>query len=112
MVCRILVDKPLSDLMLIYCQLEPLGQISVKFESKSAIFVLENEIENAVCIRAAILLRPQQVNLPGVRMCQPIAILWCCSDLVSSGPTICVSVSKRSSVYTVHPNTIFKTSKW
>ena len=99
MVCRILVDKTLSDLMLIYCQLEPLGQISVKFESKSAIFVLENEIENAVCIRAAILLRPQQVNLPGVRMhtsmCQPIAILWCCSDLVSSGPTICVSVSKR-----------------
>ena len=51
---RLFGAKPLSKPMLGYCQLDPLEQTSVKFQSKYKIFTHGNASENIVCEMAAI----------------------------------------------------------
>ena len=55
--------KPLSEPMMTYCQLDSKEQTSVNFQSNTTIFIQENAFENAVHEMAAILSRPQCVNI-------------------------------------------------
>ena len=48
--CRLFGAKPLIEPMLVYCQLDSWGQVSVKYESEFFFsFSLENAFENGVC---------------------------------------------------------------
>ena len=54
--------KPLSEPMLVCCQLEPYEQILVEFDQNIGIFVNENALENIVCRMATILSCLQCIN--------------------------------------------------
>ena len=58
LVCIKLSSKP----MLVYCQLDPREQTSVKFNRNSNIFIPENAIENVLLKMETILCLPQFVN--------------------------------------------------
>ena len=62
MACRLVGDKPLSEPVLDYCQLEPCQHISVKFQLKYNNFHWRKRIWNVVCETASMLARPQCVN--------------------------------------------------
>ena len=49
MACRLFGAKPLPEPKLVYCQLDPWEQVSVKFESEFYPFIQENAFENVVC---------------------------------------------------------------
>ena len=55
MACRLFGAKPLLEAMLTYCQLEPWGHTSVKFNPNTKLFKDKNVLENVVCKMAAIL---------------------------------------------------------
>ena len=57
MACCLFGTKPLPEPMLIFRQLDPCEQTSVKFQSKYFFFFHENTYENVVCEMAAILSR-------------------------------------------------------
>ena len=63
MACHLFGAKPLPELMLTHCQLDPQEQISVKFESKYEHSIEENAIEHVVCKMSAILSVPQGVKV-------------------------------------------------
>ena len=63
MACRLFGAKPLSKPMLGYCQLDPLEQTSVKFESKYKTFIHENAFENVVWEMVDILSRGRWGNV-------------------------------------------------
>ena len=79
MACRLAGVKPLSELMLKCCSLDPWEQISVKSYSNLYIFIQENAFEHVVWKMAAILPQPQWVN----------ASLTAPSDL----PNACIQMS-------------------
>ena len=60
MACHLFGAKPLSEPMLLYCQLDHKEHISVEFYLK--VFTQENALENVVCEKAAILSRPRYVK--------------------------------------------------
>ena len=49
MACRLFGTKPLPEPIVVYCQLDSLEQVSVKFEFEFIIFIQENAFENVVC---------------------------------------------------------------
>ena len=63
MACRLAGAKPLFEPMLQYSQLAPRNKLQLNFDKNSNIFVQENAFESVVCEVAAILSRPQCVNL-------------------------------------------------
>ena len=63
MACHLFSVKPLSEPILDYCELDPREHISVKLESKSAIFIKENAFENVGRKVSAILSQLQCVML-------------------------------------------------
>ena len=64
MACRLFGTKPLSELMLAYCQLGLWEQIQWNFNQNSNIFIKENEFENVIRKIATIFSRPQYVKFP------------------------------------------------
>ena len=65
MACRLAGAKPLSEPMLEYCWLEPWRQIQWNLHQNLYIFIQENAFENVVGKMAAMLSRPQCVNIDG-----------------------------------------------
>ena len=63
MACRLDGTKPLSEPMLGCCQFDPSEQMSVKFEIHDDIYIQENRFQNVAWEMAAILSRPQCVNV-------------------------------------------------
>ena len=82
---HLFIAKPLSEPVLAYCYLDPVVQISVKFESKYNFQVEKNELKNAIFKMAATWSRPWRVNLSIVyfRMISSINIflLEICSSI-------------------------------
>ena len=74
MACCLDDTKSLSEPMLEYCWLDPQEQTSMKFYRNWYIFIQENPFWNIVWKMAAILCRPQCVNV--------IFMVYACSDLV------------------------------
>ena len=72
MACRLFGAKPLSEPMLLYCQLDPNKHISVKSYLKFKSFHPRKcTFENAVCEMAAIFLRPNVLN----ELCSGVSIV-------------------------------------
>ena len=63
MACHLFGSKPLSELMLPYCQLGPKEHISIRFIWNSEVFTQENAFENIICKMVAILSLPKYVNI-------------------------------------------------
>ena len=58
MAYRLFGAKPLSETMLVHCQLDTWEQTSVKFDKNKKLFIYENASENIVCEMAAIFFSP------------------------------------------------------
>ena len=50
MACRLLDSKPLPEPVITHCQLDPLEEIFVKFESNTKILTQQNAFENVAAI--------------------------------------------------------------
>ena len=59
---RLVGAKPLSELMLKYCKLDPKEQIQWNSNRNSNIVIQENALESVVCEMASVSSRPQSVN--------------------------------------------------
>ena len=62
MACHLFDTRPLSELMLPYCQLDPRNIFQWNFIQNSKVFIQGNALENVALKMADILSRPQCVN--------------------------------------------------
>ena len=49
MVCRLFGDNPLSEPVMVYCELDPKEHISIKFIWNLKVFIQENAFEDVIC---------------------------------------------------------------
>ena len=75
--CRLFGAKPLSEPVLVHCQLDPWEQTSVNFFCQNIkLFIHKNAPYDIVCEMAAILSRGDELNKPQV-LCGFVVCMWC-----------------------------------
>ena len=87
MACRLFDVKPLHETMLVYCQLDPRGQNSLKFKLKTKLFIHKNAFENVVYEIAAILSREKGVKIINILMCLRLRTSHTPVDVSTFGPS-------------------------